>query len=82
MNEISSNVAQDIFLTSADKESNTAAVSVAFIEIYNEESGNGIIAAIIDLSPSYWYFTAKGTVAELKANADDIRNFIENIKIQ
>jgi hypothetical protein len=55
--------------------------TVGYIEIYNEESGRGIIAAIVDLSPNYWYFTAKGTVEELKANAGDIRAFIESIKI-
>lgn len=53
-----------------------------YIEIYNEEGGKGIIAAIVDLSPSYWYFTAKGPVDELKAHAVDIRKFIESIKIQ
>lgn len=52
-----------------------------YIEIYNEEGGKGIIAAIIDLSPNYWYFTAKGAVDELKAHAGDIRAFIESISI-
>ena len=56
--------------------------AVNYIEIYNEEGGNGILAAIVDLSPSYWYFTAKGSVAELKANSADIRTFLESIKIQ
>jgi len=55
---------------------------VNYIEIYNEEGGKGIIAAIVDLAPSYWYFTAKGSVDELKANASDIRAFIQSIKIQ
>ena len=55
--------------------------TVAYIEIYNEDGGRGIIAAIVDLSPNYWYFTAKGTVDELKANAGDIRSFIESMKI-
>ncbi len=55
---------------------------VNYIEIYNSETGNGIIAAIVDLAPKYWYFTAKGSVDELKENAADIRKFIESIKIQ
>lgn len=53
-----------------------------YIEIYNEESGRGIIAAIIDLAPQYWYFTAKGSVDELKAHAADIRTFIQSIKLR
>ena len=67
------------------KETATFQVSghgVKHIEIYNEEGGKGIIAAIVDLSPHYWYFTAKGSVGELKANAADIRKFLESIKIQ
>ncbi|MDH3345571.1 MAG: hypothetical protein OEL75_00130 [Kiritimatiellaceae bacterium] len=52
---------------------------VKFIEIYNTDGGKGIIAAIIDLAPQYWYFTAKGSVAELQANASDIRAFLETI---
>jgi len=55
---------------------------VNYIEIYNEEGGNGIVAAIIDLSPSYWYFTAKGPVDELKAHASDLRKFIESIQFE
>lgn len=52
---------------------------VNYIEIYNEEGGKGIVAAIIDLAPQYWYFTAKGSVDELKENAADIRAFLESI---
>ena len=52
-----------------------------YIEIYNDEGGKGIIAAIIDLAPQYWYFTAKGPVDELKAHAADIRAFLESITI-
>jgi hypothetical protein len=52
---------------------------VKYIEIYNEEGGSGIIAAIIDFSPTYWYFTAKGTVEELKAHAADIRRFLQSL---
>ncbi len=54
---------------------------VKYIEIYNEEGGKGIIAAIIDLAPQFWYFTAKGTNEELKAHAADIRAFLESMKI-
>ena len=56
--------------------------TVSYIEIYNDEGGKGIIAAIIDLEPQYWYFTAKGSVDELKANADGIRSFLESIKFK
>ena len=53
--------------------------TATYIEVYNEADGKGIIAAIIDLAPSYWYFTAKGSVEELKANASDIRAFLTSI---
>lgn len=56
--------------------------AVNYIEIYNEEGGKGIIAAIIDLAPQYWYFTAKGSVDELKAHASDIRDFLESIRFE
>jgi len=56
--------------------------TVSLIEIYNDEGGKGIIAAIIDLAPQYWYFTAKGSVDELKANAADMRAFLEAIKFK
>ena len=55
---------------------------VSYIEIYNEDGGKGIIAAIVDLAPQYWYFTAKGSVDELKANAADIRAFLTSIKFE
>ncbi|MEN7972386.1 MAG: hypothetical protein ABFR47_00980 [Verrucomicrobiota bacterium] len=55
---------------------------LSYIEIYNEEGGRGIVAAIVDLAPEYWYFTAKGSVDELKANVSDIRTFLESIKVQ
>ena len=55
---------------------------VNYIEIYNEEGGKGIIAAIVDLAPQYWYFTAKGSVVELKANAANISTFLKSIKIE
>ena len=56
--------------------------TVNYIEVYNDEGGKGIIAAIIDLAPQYWYFTAKGSVDELKANAAGIRSFLESIKFE
>ena len=55
---------------------------VSYAEIYNTEGGRGIIAAIVDLAPKYWYFTAKGPVAELKANAADIHTFLESIAFE
>ena len=54
---------------------------VKYIEIYNEEGGWGVVAAIMDLAPQYWYFTAKGPVGELKANTADLRAFLESIQI-
>lgn len=54
---------------------------VKYIEIYNEDGGRGIVSAIVDLAPAYWYFTAKGSVGELKANVSDIRKFIESVKV-
>jgi len=54
---------------------------VKYIEIYNEESDRGIISAIVDLDPVYWYFTAKGPVDELQANVSDIRKFLESVKV-
>jgi hypothetical protein len=52
-----------------------------YIEIYNEDSGKGIIAAIVPLEPQYWYFTAKGSVDELKTHAPEIRAFLDSMKI-
>ncbi|VGO16737.1 hypothetical protein PDESU_05328 [Pontiella desulfatans] len=54
---------------------------VNYAELYNPDSGKGIIAAIVDLAPKYWYFTAKGSVEELQAHAADIRNFLESLKL-
>jgi len=56
--------------------------NVNYIEIYNPEGGTGIVAAIIDLSPQFWYFTAKGSVEELKTHAADIRAFLESIQFE
>ena len=55
--------------------------AVDYIELYNPDSGKGIIAAIMDLAPNYWYFTAKGSVEELQANAADIKTFLESMKL-
>lgn len=51
-----------------------------YFEIYNEEGGKGIIAGIIDLAPSYWYFTGKGAVEELKAHSTDMQAFLKTMK--
>jgi hypothetical protein len=53
----------------------------SYIEIYNEEGGKGIIAAIVPIDSQFWYFTAKGSVDELKAQAGSIRTFLESVKI-
>lgn len=53
----------------------------SYIEIYNEDGGKGIIAAIIPVDSQYWYFTAKGSVEELKTHAAAIRTFLESMKI-
>jgi len=55
---------------------------VSYIEIYNEEGGKGIIAAIVNLGQKYWYFTGKGSVGELKAHAGEIRAFLESIQVK
>lgn len=52
-----------------------------YIEIYNDDGGKGIIAAIVPIGSQFWYFTAKGSVAELKSHAGEIRSFLESIKI-
>jgi hypothetical protein len=56
--------------------------TASYSELYNVEGGKGIIASIIDLAPNYWYFTAKGSNDELKANAAGIRAFLESIKFE
>ena len=55
---------------------------VQYIELYNEDKNRGILAAIADRAPSYWYFTAKGTADELKAHAPDIQRFINSIRFE
>lgn len=55
---------------------------VNYVEIHNPDGGKGIIAAIVDLSPQFWYFTAKGSVEELQAKASEIRAFLESIQFE
>jgi hypothetical protein len=55
---------------------------VNYVEIHNSDGGKGIIAAIVDLSPQFWYFTAKGSVEELQAKASEIRAFLESIQFE
>ena len=55
-------------------------IEVKFYELYNDNNGQGILAAIIDVSSSYWFFTAKGTIVELKTHSSDIQRFINSIK--
>ena len=52
-----------------------------YIEIYNDESGFGVVAAIVDRSPEFWYFTAKGPVDDLNAATSDIRTFLGSVKV-
>lgn len=68
-------IAEDVVSFDADGH------KVNYIEIYNEDGGKGIIAAIMDMSPAYWYFTAKGSVSELKAHEADIRSFLESLTL-
>lgn len=53
---------------------------VSFVELYNSELDKGILAAIVDTKPTYWYFTAKGSIKELRANSSDIQRFINSIR--
>jgi hypothetical protein len=69
-------IAEDIEVFEADGH------EIKYIEIYNEEGGNGIVAAIIDMAPTYWYFTGKGSVDELKANADGMQSFLKSIQFE
>lgn len=55
---------------------------VQYVELYNEDKNKGILAAIADRSPSFWYFTAKGSVDELQAHASDIQRFINSIRFE
>ena len=53
---------------------------VEYIELFNEEKEKGILAAIADRAPMYWYFTAKGSVLELQAHRADIQRFINSVR--
>jgi hypothetical protein len=49
---------------------------MSYVKLYNPENGMGIIAAIWDRAPEYWYYTAKGSVDELRAHEGEIRAFL------
>ncbi len=53
-----------------------------YIELFNSQTGRGILAAVIEKPPVYWYFTAKGSAEELKAHAEDIRRFVGSIRFR
>lgn len=53
---------------------------VKYVELYNLDTDRGILAAIIDEASTYWYFTAKGAVSELKLHSADIQRFINSIR--
>lgn len=53
---------------------------VKYVELYNLDTDKGILAAIIDEASTYWYFTAKGAVSELKLHSADIQRFINSIR--
>ena len=55
---------------------------VAYVELFNPEVDKGILAAIIDVASMYWYFTAKGSVSELRAHSADIQRFINSIRFK
>lgn len=57
-------------------------VPVAYVELYNPDVDKGILAAIIDEASTYWYFTAKGSVSELRAHSADIQRFINSIRFK
>lgn len=52
-----------------------------FVKIFNPANNRGIVVAIVDLSPEFWYFTAKGPTAELQAHLDEMRAFLDSLKI-
>lgn len=55
---------------------------VNWSEVYNPESGMGIVAAIISNEDAFWFFTAKGSVDELKAHVAEIRKFVESVRFE
>lgn len=61
------------------KELNASGVPVKYFEIMNENINKGILAAIIDFNSTFWFFTAKGEVGELRTHAADIQRFINSI---
>lgn len=69
---------EDEILSSA-KNLNAGGIPVKYFEIYNTDINKGILAAIIDRKPSFWFFTAKGKIDELKYHNADIQRFINSI---
>jgi len=51
-----------------------------WLEIENPESGLGIFATIIDQAPIYWYFTAKGSLKELRAHQKELQDFPKSLQ--
>tara|TARA_X000000368_G_scaffold410062_1_gene392973 strand:- start:94 stop:600 length:507 start_codon:yes stop_codon:yes gene_type:complete len=91
MGDLTSNVNRwrgQIGLAEASAESIAASVKpltasgtpVKYVELFNLDTDKGILAAIIDGISTYWYFTAKGSVSELKLHSADIQRFINSIR--
>ena len=66
-------------ILSSVKNLNAGGIPVKYFEIYNEKNNKGILAAIIERTPSFWFFTAKGEINELKNHSSDIQRFINSI---
>ena len=66
-------------ILSSVKNLNAGGVPVKYFEIYNPNINKGILAAIIERKPSFWFFTAKGNIDELKYHNADIQRFINSI---
>lgn len=70
---------KEVILSKA-KMLNASGIPVQYFELYNEDTNQGILAAIINQSAVYWYFTAKGSVGELRDSSADIQRFINSIQ--
>lgn len=57
-------------------------IPVQYARIYHDAEGLGIIAAILPVESSFWYFTAKGSVRELRAHEAEIRQFIQSVQVK
>ena len=66
-------------ILSSVKNLNAGGIPVKYFEIFNEKNNKGILAAIIERTPSFWFFTAKGEINELKDHNSDIQRFINSI---